>query len=223
MHWLKLDPDTTLRRIEASGLPPHALSLQKSLVIGIIGFTTVSLLGFLPWVLAGRWFYQNTGEAGLYVVCTCVFIAASGPLMHRLILGPGSLWRFYAVFTIAFLGYAVAWIGAWMILGGHTGSVVGLLLGTAWMGGILSWAFSASKTALPIISALFLLNSAGYFAGGPTDAVILGMEDIIPTDTTRNALAHISWALLYGVGFGAGLGYAFHQVQKTLRQHIANL
>lgn len=218
-----LDAGSVLDRVRPEKDIVKLPSLSASVLRGALGFTWVSILGFLPWVLAGRWFYRNTGEAGLYAVCAMVFIGASGPLMHRLILGPGSLWRFYALFGIAFSGYAIAWIGAWMSLGGHTGSLVGLLFGTAWMGGILAWAFAARKVALPIIAVLFLLNSTGYFAGGLADAFILDLKSLIPTDSTRSALAHLSWALPYGMGFGAGLGYAFHQAQKTLRQRISNL
>jgi hypothetical protein len=35
-------------------------------------------------------------------VCAIVFIVLSGLLLHRLIIGPGSLGRFYKLFSAAF-------------------------------------------------------------------------------------------------------------------------
>src|SRR5260221_7286363 len=46
-------------------------------------YTTLFRSGFAPWVLAGRWFYRNAGEAGVYAVCAVVFIGLSGLLLHR--------------------------------------------------------------------------------------------------------------------------------------------
>ena len=128
-----LDPQNTLHRAGNPSPRTHIPTLRESLWRGTIGFTLVSLAGFAPWVLAGRWFYRNVGEAGLYAVCALVFIGSSGVLLHRLIIGPGSLVRFYKIFSLSFLAYAVAWTIGWMLLGGLVGSAVGLLAGAAAM------------------------------------------------------------------------------------------
>lgn len=188
-------------------------SLGSFVVRGIVGFTLVSLAGFAPWVFAGRWFYRNVGELGLYVVCALVFIATSGLFLHRLIIGAGSLARFYKVFTVAFLAYAAAWTAGWMLLRGHAGSVrsvTGLFLGTVLMALLLAAAFRAREAFLKTAAALFILNTAGYFAGG-------WLEGIVPGTTGR-----LLWGLCYGIGFGAGLGLAFYFCQVASGDRLVN-
>ena len=187
------------------------------LLRGTLGFTLVSLLGFAPWALAGGWFYRHVGEAGLYAVCALVFISSSGPLMHGLILGPKPRLRFYAIFTPAFTAYGIAWTVAWMCWKGHGGSVLGLLVGTALMGTIMTWALDARRQLLKVVVVLFVLNALGYFVGGVFDAWIRGMEKLSVSNATQDALAHGSWAVAYGIGFGAGLGLAFYQCQGVDR------
>src|ERR1041384_1066425 len=129
-----LDPQSIADRAKVSGQPTRVPTLSESVLRGTMGFTLVSLGGFAPWVLAGRWFYRNIGEAGMYAVCAVVFIGLSGLLLHRLIIGPGSLIRFCKIFSLAFIAYAIAWTIGWMALRGNAGSIVGLLAGTAAMG-----------------------------------------------------------------------------------------
>lgn len=214
MRWLQLDPVSVARRAEARGVALQTPRLGPFVVRGALGFLLVSLAGFAPWTLAGSWFYQRIGEAGLYAVCALVFIAASGPLLHRLILGPGSLPRFYALFGVAFAGYSVAWTAAWLLLPSHTGSVIGLAAGTAFMGWVIARAFAAASATLPVVLALFLFNAAGYFLGGVLDAALWNLDPFPFSRNTQLVLARSSWAVLYGLGFGAGLGYAFYRVQR---------
>jgi len=132
-----LDPQSIGDRAKASGQPVHLPTLGESALRGMFGFALVSLGGFAPWVFVGRWFYRNTGEVGLYAVCALVFIGLSGVLLHRLIIGSSSLLRFYQLFSLAFVGYAVAWTFGWMVVRGVTGSMVGALADMAVMSGIL--------------------------------------------------------------------------------------
>ena len=155
-----------------------------------------------------HWF-PNLREMHLYVACTAIFIGLSGPCLHRLILGPGSLARFYQLFAIAFIAYAVVWVGFWMAWRGDAGSLAGLFGGTAVMGVILALAFDAWRTLPAVIAALFLLNTAGYYAGGWIGGKL----------TVDHRLAEIFvWAICYGIGFGAGLGAAFHFCQAHARE-----
>ena len=222
-----LDPQSIVERVKASVQPPRAPSLGESVLRGTIGFTLVSLGGFAPWVLAGRWFYRNAGEAGLYAVCAVVFIGLSGLLLHRLIIGPGSLVRFYKIFSLAFVAYATAWTIGWMALGGNTGSIAGLLAGTAAMGAILAHGFAARGVALKIAAVLFVANAAGYFIGGWAHNAILTLKEgnavgIVLEKSTRAMLSKAAWGLFYGLGFGAGIGCAFHTCQTTARKLIAD-
>jgi hypothetical protein len=225
MSWFQLHPDAIVARARAAGNAVPIPSLSASLWRGIIGFTLLSLAGFAPWAVFGKWFYRNLGEAGLYGVCALVFIGLSGPFMHRLILGPGSLSRFYKLFSLGFAAYSVAWIGGWMSLRGHPGSIVGLLAGTALMGWIFSTAFGVPRSMLKIIAALFLLNAAGYFIGGVIEEALLQNKEcnILGISLTRpqyEATAKLMWGLCYGIGFGAGLGLAFHVAQGTAREKL---
>jgi len=225
MSWFQLDAKSISERVQASGQPAKIPTLGASLARGMIGFTLLSVAGFAPWAVTGRWFYRNVGEAGLYLFCAVVFIGLSGPLLHRLIIGPGSLPRFYKLFGLAFAAYSVLWIGGWMALRGHAGSIVGLLAGTAAMGWILARAFGA-KGAWRVVAAIFFLNSAGYFIGGWVEAAVAGMESPVIlgqvlAKRTQTMIAQLLWGVFYGIGFGAGLGLAFYYCQEGARALLA--
>ena len=158
----------------------------------------------------------------MYLACAVVFLLLSGLLLHRLILGAGSLSRFYRVFTPAFTAYSIAWIVGWMTFRGHTGSVVGLLSGTILMGLVLCLAFGAMNQLLKVIATLFLLNSLGYFVGGIVEGWLLHLPQceffgVSLAKPQQRLLAMLSWGLFYGLGLGAGLGHAFHLCQTRAR------
>ncbi len=140
--------------------------------------------------------------------------------MHRLIIGPGALSRFYKVFTPAFAAYSAAWITGWMKLGGHPGSLVGLLAGAILMGLILSLAFDASNQTLKVIAAIFLLNSAGYFIGGWVESAGSSIRIAGLSRGTQMMIAKSLWGVCYGAGFGAGLGLAFFFCQAKTRAFV---
>jgi hypothetical protein len=225
-----LDPQSIVDRVKASGQTPCIPTLSASIRHSMIGFTLVSLGGFAPWVLAGRWFYRNVGEAGLYAVCAMIFIGLSGPLLHRLIIGPDSLIRFYTLFSLAFLAYAVTWTVAWMTLarttGGVAAGIIGSLAGIAAMGALLAWGFRTPAAMLKIIAALFATNLVGYFIGEWGYNAVAALKEgnalgIVLGNSTRGILSKTAWGLFYGLGFGAGIGWAFHTCQTEARRLIA--
>ena len=224
MSWFQLDPSSLADRSVSSVAVP---SLSASVVRGTLGFTVVSLAGFAPWAVFGRWFHKMGGELGMYIACAVVFIGLSGLCLHRLILGRGSLVRFYQLFSVAFTLYSVAWIAGWMVLRGHLGSIVGLFAGTALMGWIFVRAFEARGQLLRVVLALFVLNSLGYFVGGLMEGGLMGAQGlslmgVAIHKSTQGRLAMLSWGLCYGIGFGAGLGLAFHWCQTEARALIAS-
>lgn len=226
MSWFQLDPHSVAERARAAGRPPELPSLGSSIWRGIVGFTLVSIAGFVPWAVFGRWFYRQVGEAGLYVVCAVAFIGLSGPLLHRLIVGPGSLSRFYKLFGLSFAAYSVAWIVGWMSLRGHPGSLVGLFAGTALMGWMLARAFDARDKTVVVILALFALNSLGYFVGGVVEGAVIGLKDLAGWGIAKPVqvvTAKLLWGVFYGIGFGAGLGIAYHFCQGPHRLALAAL
>ncbi|MCC7374999.1 MAG: hypothetical protein IT581_10100 [Verrucomicrobiales bacterium] len=223
MSWFQLDPRSLADRAAASGPGSSPLSLPASVMLGSIGFCVVSIAGFVPWAIFGRDLGRVIGEAGMYAVCALVFIGLAGLFLHRLLIGEGSLVRFYKVFSIAFGAYSVAWIAGWMALRGHAGSVVGLLAGTALMGWIFTRAFDARNALGPIVAALFLANAAGYFIGGWIEGGLMNAENLqflgqpLPR-RSQMRVAMLAWGVFYGLGLGAGLGYAFHRCQRAARE-----
>jgi hypothetical protein len=191
---------------------------------GSVGFGIVSLAAFSVWAVAGKWFQARFGEAGLFCACALVFLGLSGPLLHRLVLGSGSLLRFYEIFLLAFVAYVVVWCAAWFILHFGLGEWLGSLLGTAAFVAVTGWSFRNYRGSLKAILILFGLHSAGYFLGGrlmywlagPTgSAMLVGVSR-----HGVSVLAKLAWGLLYGLGFGAGIGYAFHIFQHERNQPV---
>lgn len=221
MSWFQLDPESVGGRVHASGKPARVPTLGESLLRGTLGFVLVSIAGFAPWAVAGSWFYRHVGEAGMYVACAIVYIGTAGLVMHRLIMGPGSLLRFYLLFTPAFGVYSVAWIVGWMTLRGHLGGIVGLLAGTAFMGWMIARAFETSGDTLKVIAALFVLNAAGYFFGGVVEGALLHMDGLPVSGVAQAIIAKSSWGVFYGAGLGAGLGWAFYLCQAKTRALLA--
>lgn len=226
MSWFQLDPSATAERVRASGIAPAIPSLAASIWRGAVGFTLVSVAGFIPWAVFGRPIYRLIGEAGLYALCALVFIGLSGLCLHRLIIGPGSLGRFYRLFSVAFIVYSIAWIAGWMLLRGHPGSIAGLFAGTALMGWILATAFASREAVWKAVAALFVLNSLGYFVGGWIEGWMMPLKTLslagIPlTRSTIITAAKLQWGVCYGLGFGAGLGLAFHLCQARTRALLA--
>ncbi|WP_397381190.1 hypothetical protein [Prosthecobacter sp.] len=210
MSWFQLDPPSIAKRARAAGSPVP--TLWASLKRGMIGFTVVSVAGFVPWAVFGQWFHKQGGEAGMYAACAVVFLVLTAPLLHRLIIGPGSMSRFYKVFCPAFAAYSVAWIAGWMMLRGHLGSIAGLISGTVVMACMLVAAFDALRVVVKVFFALFVLNAIGYFVGGVSEAAFIKEYPLY---------AKLSWGVFYGIGLGAGLGLAFHICQGRARKLLA--
>jgi hypothetical protein len=207
MAFFQLDPQSIVARAKASGGAIHPPTLTASLLRGIVGFTLVSVGGFAPWPIFERWLH-SMGEMDLYIACLAMFIGLSGICLHRLIIGPGSLPRFYKLFSLAFTAYAAAWVALWVCLRGDSGSIGGLLGGAAAMGLVLAFAFDAQRAILKVVVALFVLNAIGYYFGER----IAGKLAI-----DHRALGMLLWGVCYGIGLGAGLGLAFYFCQERAR------
>lgn len=172
-----------------------------SVVRGSLGFAAVSLAAYAVWAFAGKWLTQHLKEGGFYAVDAAVFLGLSGLVLHPLVSGPGRVRRFLTAFVPAFLAYAGAWCGAWFALGFGWGEWLGSLGGcfafALVAGAVLGNLRPLARTTL----ALFVGHSAGYFLGGPLH---------YHSGPGYRILGILGWGLLYGLGFGAGIGYAFH-------------
>jgi len=147
---------------------------------GSLGGILLSVAGFLPWALAGRPLTQALGEAGMYAVCALVFLGVSGPLLHKLLIGPRSLRRFYALFCASFVPYSVGWIAGWLAFRGHLGSLAGLVLGCLAMAVVLVAWFGQWRRLGGVLLVLLLAQIPGYFVGGWAYAWLGGLAKGLP-------------------------------------------
>ena len=208
MSLLGFDPDSVHARLRSSTEQTPIPTLAQSLLQGSLGFCLVSVMAFAVWALAGKRLSQNLGEAGFYAVCALVFIGLAGIELHKLVIGPRTLGRFYALFAAGFGAYAVAWCLAWFLVRGKAGEWLGSLAGSAVFAMVLTSAFSASGSFIRVSVGLFITHSAGYFTG----------EWIHASSGGRPGM--LLWGVAYGLGFGAGLGYALYVCQETIRMRL---
>lgn len=195
------------------GTPSHERVLR-----GAIGFAVVSAGAFSVWAFAGRWFRGHGGDGALYAAIAGAFIVLTGLFLHPLLGGERRLRRFYAAFAPAFLGYAVVWSGFWFWLGSGPGEWFGSLLGSVTFVATLAWRFGNWNVVGRTTGAFFVLHTLGYFTGGQAMALLVGLARRTPppflTAPDLLILAKLSWGFLYGLGFGAGLGYSLDLLQS---------
>lgn len=204
------DEPATASTGEAS---PSTGTLAGAMLQGALRFAVVSVAAFSVWAFAGRWFYRTVGELGLYVATTVVFLALSGWLLAPLVAGGLNRRRFMAVFSVAFLAYAVAWCAAWFALRFGPGEWLGSLVGSLVFAAVMCRALGRPRVTWRCAAVLFVTHSAGYFLGGALYAWLGGpaAAELFPAAGRANLAlaAKLGWGLLYGLGFGAGLGFTF--------------
>jgi hypothetical protein len=197
---------------------PEPPCVVHAMIRGTIGFGIVSLAAFSVWAFGGKWFQNHLGEGGLYAACALVFLALSGLLLNPLMRGSESFVRFYAIFIPAFLAYATVWCAAWFLLRFGPGEWLGSLLGTAAFVGVVNWRFHKAGGFIQTSLIAFALNSVGYFLGGQLMHWLLGHHgSALLSGLSKSGVlvvAKLAWGLPYGLGFGAGIGYAFHIAQS---------
>ena len=200
--------DRVMARIRQNGAHNSIPSLSRSLLIGSFGFCFASLCVFATVAFAERWMYRSLGLSGAYAVWTVLFIFLGGALLSPLVIGPGRLWRFQLVFGMAFLLYAVGWVGSYFTLRGVAGEWAGSLVGSILMALVVAQAFGVMKTFFAQAAALFIANSAGYFLG-----------DLL-NNSIRGKTGMLLWGVLYGLFLGAGLGLSIFLAQTPLRNQL---
>src|SRR5688572_12533034 len=181
------------------------MTMGRSVAIGATGFTLASLAAYSVWAFAGRPLYRSIGEAGLYSLCAIVFILLGSILLRPLTRIP--LARFSAIFTTAFLAYAIAWCAAWFGAKGRPGEWLGSLAGSIAFCIVLAAWFKSWRALLISSLVLFVANSIGYFAGSWSYSALRN---------EHAAIAKLAWGFFHGLGMGAGLGFAFYQVQRVM-------
>jgi len=182
--------------------PKHLPSLERSIVIGGIGFSLVSFCVFATVAFAERWMYAQLGIWGAYLVWTALFILLGGAVLGALVVGRWRLPKFYLLYGIAFFAYAVGWVGAYFALRGTTGEWVGSLAGSFLMALVFAVGFGAVRSIMQLSVILFLANSLGYFAGSALNDYVAGKGGML------------LWGIVYGVCLGAGIGAVLHLAQS---------
>ena len=208
---VRTDFDRVMARIHQNGARSSIPSLGRSMLIGSFGFCLASLCVFATVAFAERWMYRNLGLSGAYAIWTVLFIFLGGALLSPIVIGPGRLWRFQLVFGMAFLLYAVGWVGSYFTLRGVAGEWAGSLVGSILMALVIAQAFGVMKTFFAQAASLFIANSAGYFQA--------------TCSTTRSVEKPgcCCGADCMGLCLGAGLGLSIFLAQTPLRNQLNNL
>ncbi len=178
------------------------MSLPSSIFRGAVAFAIVSIAGFAVWAFGAKWFQTHGGEGVMYACCAAVFVVLSGALMHPLVNGAGSLARFYKTFMPAFLAYAAVWCVVWFQTRDEPGEWIASAAGSLAFAAVLSLMFKNTRALLPAALVIFIGHSAGYFLGG------------IYYYAAHTVISRLLWGLIYGLGFGAGIGFAYHAMQR---------
>ncbi|MGC4043934.1 MAG: hypothetical protein QM758_09065 [Armatimonas sp.] len=189
-------------------------TLGRSLFVGAVGFCLASLVVFATVAFAERWMYARLGLAGAYTVWTALFILLGGAALRPLVLAQEAKragWRFFVLFALAFLAYAVGWIGAYFSLRGTAlGEWAGSLVGSVLMGLVFAAGFGVLRVAVPLTIVLFVANSAGYFCGSWLNGAVGGKVGML------------LWGGVYGLCLGGGLGATLFLVQAATTRGTAN-
>lgn len=187
------------------------MSPWKAALSGAWRFALVSVLAF------GFWAYgPKVGEGALYIGCLVSFIVFGEIFMPALVVGPNRRRRFNASFIPAFVVYAIVWSACWFALKFGAGEWLGSVLGCAAFAWILGKRLGAKTGFLAAALALILFHSAGYFLGGKAFYMARNPPSVFAGWKKQDVwtVAKLAWGFFYGIGFGAGIGYAFGVFQQ---------
>ena len=206
MSWLGLTPDEIAHRVRSSAIPTPPPTLRRSLVEGALGFALTGAVVFAVVGCGRPWMFRAFGPVGPYLVAAALFVLLGGWALGRLVIGPGGVARFYALFCLAFFVYAAGWTAAYFALGGVLGELAGGLVGTPAAGLVIALAFGAGKQLPRLLLWLTLASCAGYFLGRVPYALVGG------------EVGMVFFGGLFGAVYGLGLGYALFVAQAPARE-----
>jgi hypothetical protein len=190
------------RTLATEGPPPLA-SLQRSILIGSLGFCLASVAVFATVAFAERWMYATLGLYGAYLIWTVLFIVLGGGVLYLLVKTTMSVAKFYAIFCSAFFFYAVGWVVAYFMLRDGLGEWVASLAGSVLMALAFAIGFKTPPLLLRLAAILIAANSAGYFLGSWLN------------NTVRGSTGMLLWGAAYGLFLGAGLGASLYFAQTA--------
>lgn len=181
------------------------------MIRGAIGFVLVSTAAFAVWAFGGGWFHSHGGETALYASCAATFVLLSGLILRPLLAWPGTVLHFYRFFVSAFLVYAVAWCAAWFSLGAGKGEWLASFAGSVVFTAVMAATFRAWRALVPSALVMSVMHSVGYFAG-----------EQVCYASSHSVGSELAWGALYGLGFGAGIGFALASMQPPSSKPAAS-
>jgi hypothetical protein len=179
-------------------------------ILGALNFALVSLLVFSTVAFAESWMYKTLGLYGAYLAWTLLFILLGGGALYVLVKETLRPFKFFALFSGAFLLYAVGWVAAYFILRDGVGEWVASLAGSILMALVFAVGFRKPGLTFIFSAILFIANSVGYFLGLFLNASIKGKAGML------------LWGAAYGLFLGAGLGLIFNRAQYASQSTSTN-
>jgi hypothetical protein len=177
-------------------------SLQRSLAVGALGFSAVSVCIFATVAFAERWMYARLGVLGAYLIWTGLFIMLGGAVLGSLVVGCWRIPKFYLLYGLAFFAYAAGWAAAYFTLRGLAGEWAGSLLGSVLMALVFAAGFRSMGQTFKFSVLLILANSIGYFTGSALNNYV------------GDKVGMLLWGVIYGLCLGAGIGAVLHFAQS---------
>jgi hypothetical protein len=168
--------------------------LWRDLLLGGVGMACIGVAAYSVWAFGHRWFSSHGGDALLYPAVAAVYLLLPGLVLHPLAEGRR---RFLAAYVPALLAYAAAWCAAYFLVKVGGRDVLASAAGSLAFAGMAAAVFRRLRAVPPAALLLFVLHSAGYFAGEAAFARLGG------------ATGMLAWGFLHGLGFGAGLAWTF--------------
>ena len=180
--------------------PPRPATHAKSIVIGAGGLALVGFLIFATVALGERWLYRWLGTSGAYAFWTALFLLGLEAVARRLVAGAKGWGR--AVVAAGFFTYALAWVAGYFYAHGLMGEWIGAVAGPLCMAALLAVGFSNLRVFDRVALVLCIGHGAGYFLGRWLWVELGGKTGMI------------GWGIVYGLGFGAGIGSALFELQR---------
>jgi hypothetical protein len=199
---------STSAQLIAERGPAHAI------IAGMWRFTVVSIAGFAPWIIVDGWFHRHISEVLLYSSCLVAFLAAALVVLPGMVSGPKRLRGVALFFIPAFTLYAVLWCACWFTLGGRLGEWLGLALGGGAFAVITALVLGWPRSAVLSVLAFIIAQALGYVGGGQ-------VMRLLADGHHPGVVGMLGWGVVYGVGFGAGLGYLLYCI--TLNHETSDL
>jgi hypothetical protein len=192
---------------------------MHAILNGAWRFALVSVLAFGFWAIQPKILPKNYGEPATFVGCLIAFAVFAEIFLVPLVHPPNARRKFNGSFIPAFVVYAAVWSACWFAQKIPAREWVGSALGCAAFAAILHWRLGAREGLWKAMLVLIVTHTAGYYFGGKVFYMARHPPEFIASWPRENiwTLAKLMWGLCYGLGFGAGIGYAFDRFQRAAR------